>query len=155
LEAKVRIAVESDIAAILAIERGSETAPHWPEVEYKKIVRGDGPVRRALLVAEVNEVVGFAVGNVVAGIGELENLAVGESFRGRGVGRALSEAVLDWCREQGAEAVELEVREGSRTARRLYERLGFAVVGERRSYYSRPEEVGVLYRIGLRDTPSA
>jgi len=154
MDARVRFACEGDVAAVVSIERGSATAPHWTEEEYRRIVRGDGPVRRCLVVVEKEQVVGFAAGSVVAGVGELENIAVRADRRGQGFGKALCEAVLAWCRKEGAEAVELEVREGSVGARHLYERLGFVAVGRRRKYYSQPDEDGVLYQIGFGVGPS-
>jgi ribosomal-protein-alanine N-acetyltransferase len=65
----------------------------------------------------------------------------------RGVGEALCRAVLDWCRGEGAEEAELEVRAGSLGARRLYERLGFVEVGRRPGYYENPAEDAVLMRV--------
>jgi ribosomal-protein-alanine N-acetyltransferase len=145
----IREAREGDLEVVLRIERASETAPHWGEEEYRRILRGDGPVRRCLLVADLGRVVGFAVGVVVAELGELESVAVEAGARRQGSGRALCAAVIEWCRGVGAKAVELEVRAASGGARRLYEGLGFRQVGARRAYYSAPVDDAVLLRIEL------
>jgi ribosomal-protein-alanine N-acetyltransferase len=123
-------------------------APHWGEAEYLVAMRSEG-VPRCLLVAEVDrKLTGFAVGMVCGEMGELESVAVGVDSRRLGVGRALCEAVLEWCREMGAEVVELEVRAGGLGAIALYEGLGFVVTGGRRGYYREPVEDAVL--MGLR-----
>jgi [ribosomal protein S18]-alanine N-acetyltransferase len=145
----VRAAVLGDLERVLEIERGAATAPHWGEAEYPRIVRGEGVVRRCLLVADAGEVVGFAVGKVAGELGELESVAVLEETRGRGVGGALCRAVVGWCKDAGVEAVELEVRAGSSGAIRLYEGLGFVEVGRRVRYYEGPVEDAVLMRVEL------
>ncbi|PXY27024.1 GNAT family N-acetyltransferase [Prauserella muralis] len=65
--------------------------------------------------------------------GELEfrMLAVARHARGRGVGAALTRAVLDRARALGAARVVLCSMRTMRAAHRLYERLGFARVPER------------------------
>jgi ribosomal-protein-alanine N-acetyltransferase len=44
------------------------------------------------------------------------------------------------ARALGARRATLEVRASNTGARRLYERLGFAVTGTRRNYYTNPVE---------------
>ena len=44
----------------------------------------------------------------------------------------------------GATRATLEVRASNVGARRLYERLGFAVAGLRRRYYTNPEEDALI-----------
>ena len=136
----VHRATEEDVAVVLEIERQCETAPHWAEEEYRNIVNGSSKLRRCLLVVSG----GFAVGKVAAGIGELESVAVLPAYRRMGVGEALCRGVIAWCWEQGAEAVELEVRAGSEGARTLYQKLGFREVGRRDRYYDNPVEDAVL-----------
>ncbi len=65
---RVRPATVGDLAQVFAIDRESETAPHWSEAEYTRIVERRGTVLRCLLVAETAcEVLGFAAGMAVAG----------------------------------------------------------------------------------------
>lgn len=65
--------------------------------------------------------------------GELEfrMLATTPAARGRGVGEALTRAVLDRARSSGAEAVVMSSLDAMRAAHRLYVRLGFTRVPER------------------------
>ncbi len=65
--------------------------------------------------------------------GELEfrMLAVTPKARGRGVGEALTRAVLDRARALGLSRVVLSSLDGMRSAHRLYERLGFTRLTER------------------------
>lgn len=153
-EVRVRVAAAADIDGVVRLERATDTAPHWAGEEYAAMVKGAGEVRRRLLVAErEGELVGFAVGKV-ARIGtetaaELESVAVKEEARRSGIGRRLCEAVVVWCRAEGAAEVELEVRASSAGAIGLYEGLGFVGAGLRRGYYRDPADDALLMRLDL------
>ncbi len=143
---KIRRASSSDIPAILAIERASDTAAHWTEEEYERVWT-DSSVSRRVFAAEENEVIGFLVARAVAGEWELENVAVKPEFRRRGVGRALLEKLLESARAGAGSRVLLEVRESNSAARKLYEMCGLRESGRRRSYYQSPTEDAILYDI--------
>ena len=152
---KVRAATLEDVGAVVALERSVAQAPHWAEREYVAMVEntaGEG-VRRCLLVAESHgELVGFAVGRAVGRkevLGELESVGVAARARRAGTGKALCEAVIAWCRGQGADAVELEVRSTSAGPMALYEKLGFIRVGMRKGYYREPADDAVVMRVEL------
>jgi len=151
---RIRTAVTEDVAAVVAMEREVVEAPHWGESVYTAMVSGEGSgVRRCLLVAEVDGMlVGFAVGRAIGkGLAaELESVVVAQEWRRGGVGRALCEGVIAWCRQGGAAEVELEVRSASRGARALYERLGFEWVGVRKDYYREPLDDAVLMRLAIK-----
>jgi len=143
---RLRVAIAADLGEVVALERRVVEAPHWAEAEYGAIVGGggEGIVRRCLFVAETDEgLLGFAVGKVILSaadrVGEIESVAVD----------ALCEAVVRWCREQGAVEMELEVRAGSIGAIALYTGLGFIVVGCRAGYYREPNGDAVLMQLKL------
>lgn len=144
----VRPATEADLPEVLRLEHATPEAPHWAEPEYARVVAEQaGPLRRCLFVAHVGDrFAGFAVGKVLEPEAELESVAVDAELRRMGVGAALCRAVLDWCRAQEADAIDLEVRAGSAGAQRLYRSLGFEQVGVRAAYYRDPVEDAVLMR---------
>lgn len=94
-------------------------------------------------------VAGYIVARLVADEGEILNLAVAAPYQRRGVGRDLVRAVLGRLGAGGARSVYLEVRESNAGARRLYEGLGFRVVGKRNGYYRRPTEAALLLRAAI------
>jgi [ribosomal protein S18]-alanine N-acetyltransferase len=154
---RIRVVEAADVAGVVALERGIVEAPHWAEGEYAAMVRADnagGAVRRGFFVAEgEGRLLGFAVGKVIGSaaesVAELETVAVEVAARRGGIGNALCVAVADWCRTQGARALELEVRAGSAGAIALYAGLGFVVVGRRVGYYREPVEDALLMRLDL------
>lgn len=62
---------------------------------------------------------------------ELHRLYLDSTLRGRGIGRALVETVLDWAREQGVRRLVLWSDTRFEQSHRLYRRLGFEQLGER------------------------
>lgn len=107
----------------------------WPERGYAAIqIR----VRTAIDLAErergwgrVAEVDGEVVGYGQLGrwhrhhLGEISNLAVGEAWRGRGIGAALIGALLALAGEQEIHRVEIAAARSNGRAMALYERMGF------------------------------
>ena len=67
-------------------------------------------------------------GHVADDVPEL-SLAVLPAGRGRGVGTTLLDGCLDLARAAGVRAVSLSVEDGNDTARAMYVRRGFRVVG--------------------------
>lgn len=80
------------------------------------------------------EVVGFALGRIVAGEAELLLLAVARPAQKRGVGGMLLDAFIAVAKRRGAQRLHLEVRDGN-PALGLYSRAGFEEVGRRANYY--------------------
>jgi len=163
---KIRRAVLSDFEAIVALERATEFAPHWPPSAYAAILNSAATEQaacdpmRCLFVAESpvpadGPLAGFAVGLVHPApvqddcIAELESVAVAASARRSGIGRALCLAVIDWCRAHGAAAIVLEVRAGSAPAIALYTALGFRQTGRRPHYYREPVDDAVILQLRL------
>jgi GNAT superfamily N-acetyltransferase len=65
------------------------------------------------------------------GQAELHRLYLDATLRGRGVGRALVETVLGWCRHAGVHRLTLWSDTRFDRAHRLYERMGFRQTAER------------------------
>jgi len=92
-------------------------------------------------VAERNDqVCGFMVSREVAGEVEVLNLATAPDTRRQGIATQLLGSLE-------AEDVFLEVRESNLPARKLYEKLGFVVVGKRPEYYDDPVESALVMRL--------
>lgn len=106
-------------------------------------------VRDAGGIAALPEIV--AVGGVGLGLeAEILTIAVAEGERGRGIGGALLDALIERARGAGAQDVFLEVRSRDRLAQRLYIGRGFVAVGLRKRYYG--DDDAVLMRLRLIET---
>lgn len=84
------------------------------------------------VVRHGGEVVGsVGVERLDATTAELHRLYLDASLRGRGLGRALGEAILAWCRREAIARLVLWSDTRFDRAHALYERMGFAQTGER------------------------
>jgi ribosomal-protein-alanine N-acetyltransferase len=77
---------------------------------------------------------GFSLYRTVAGDSELLLLAVDASAQGKGIGRKLLDHFIEDAKQNGAERIHLEVRDGN-PATWLYESAGFTEANRRRNYY--------------------
>jgi O-acetylserine/cysteine efflux transporter len=107
-----------------------------PRVEVPDLFGFDehyAPPRGAFFVVrDGNRVVGsVGVERLDVGAAELHRLYLDVNLRGRGTGRALVEAVLDWCRAEKISRLILWSDTRFDQAHRLYERMGFERRGER------------------------
>jgi [ribosomal protein S18]-alanine N-acetyltransferase len=149
---ELRAARSPDIDSILALDRATECAPHWPLSAYSAILDGVDTTRCLIVAQTGGALAGFAVGVVHSGepaSSELESVVVDANARRGGIGRALCVAVIDWCRLRGAADVVLEVRAASAGAIALYAGLGFLETGRRGRYYREPTDDAALMRLHI------
>ncbi|HCN57905.1 MAG TPA: ribosomal-protein-alanine N-acetyltransferase [Exiguobacterium sp.] len=101
------------------------------------------------LVAETEEIIGFAGLWHIADEGHITNVAVKQKARGMGIGEALLVALIEQARQLGLRAMTLEVRVSNTPARTLYEKLGFLYAGTRKRYYQDNNEDAAIYWLEL------
>ena len=145
LTMRIEAAVLEDVPRVAAIERLAFSDP-WPDSAFLGLL---GREHVHFMVAREDAgdpVVGYVVAIFAGGEGEIANLAVAPTHRGRGVGNGLVAAVIDEAARERTEALYLEVRESNAAARRLYDSRGFEEVGRRRGYYRRPAEDALVLR---------
>jgi len=91
----------------------------------------------ALLVRHEQQDAGFVLAWAPAAEAEILTLAVAPGVRRLGLGAKLIAAAMAAAMLRGAAEMRLEVADDNSPARALYEKLGFAESGRRRSYYRR------------------
>ncbi len=154
---RIRRANSADISAIMLVEHESPSAAHWPETQYETMFATNDPSsQRCGWVAESSEqektsteptvLLGFLIAHRIDSEWELENIAVAEKARRRGVATRLLTEFVEHVRAQNGRAIFLEVRESNHLARSLYRKAGFEETGVRKNYYSDPPESAILYR---------
>ena len=137
---------DADLDAVLAIEAESFTSP-WTREMYVAELANVGVSFCYLARDESRQTVGFCSFWRVLDELHVNNLAVAQAYRRRGIGTALMTFVLNEGTRLGAHRATLEVRRSNEAARQLYERLGFLAAGVRRAYYTNPiEDALVLWR---------
>ena len=91
-----------------------------------------------------NKIVGYGGVYVILDEGQISNIAVLPAFRGKKIGLAILEKIIDFCKNEGLEKITLELRESNYTALSLYKKCGFDIVGKRPKFYSNPTETAIL-----------
>jgi len=145
-----RLAGPADLDGIQDVDRLSFPLP-WTRAMYEEELRHPGAAFIIVLRTAAVGVAGYCSYRLVADELQISNVAVRPEHRRCGFGRALVEAALAHARASGATTALLEVRRSNVSAQRLYAGLGFATVGERRRYYSHPEEDALLLARELRN----
>ena len=101
-------------------------------------------------IIESGPIAGYIVARETGGELHINNVAVREQFRRRGIGGALLERVVEEARRRKATAAFLEVRSGNQSAQALYVKNGFRPIATRADYYSDPREDAVVMTLDLR-----
>lgn len=131
----IRPARLADLPTIARLEAEAFGDEVYPAFFFRQAFDAWGEL---LFVAEAEAgIVGYAlaVPSLAPGAAWLLSTAVSAGARGRGVGRALVESVLDRLDAAGRPAVRLTVSPDNAVAVRLYEHLGFTVEAREADYF--------------------
>jgi L-amino acid N-acyltransferase YncA len=138
MDVKIHRATASDAQGVVdvvnsVIQEGGLTAlyPTLTVEQETEFIQGLGP-RSAMFVAETSgAILGMQTVSPWAPytrsmdhVAELGTF-VYRNFRRRGVGRALMEKTLEFCRVQGYEKIVIQVRAGNANAQAFYRKMGF------------------------------
>ncbi len=132
-----------DIPAAARLEREAFGENAWSERALTdELARSDAALFAALAEAASGgtEFIGYASMRAVLDEGYVGNVAVRAERRRRGVGRALTEALIRHARSREVRFLSLEVRVSNAPAIALYEGMGFRSMGIRRGFYAFPKE---------------
>lgn len=80
------------------------------------------------------------------GICEMKRLYVKDEFRGKGIGRLLTEKILSDAKQIGYRTMRLDTLQRMETARALYAKLGFKIIP---AYYDNPMDEVVYMELAL------
>ena len=137
----IRKMTADDVKHAAEIEKLCFVHP-WSEQSIKDEMDKENSV--FLMAFEDENPMGYVGLSVVFDEGYMGNLAVIESYRRKGTGRALMNELLDQCQSLDLAFATLEVRSSNTPAVSLYKSLGFNEVGRRKNYYKEPLEDALL-----------
>ena len=131
-----------DLDAVVAIEEATFPTP-WSKDSFRQELERNVAAR--YLVAEKDgTVIGYAGAWVILDESHITNIAIAEAERGNGYGRILTEALMQYLANLGAEYATLEVRKSNIRAQNLYKSLGFIALGVRKRYYEDNQEDAII-----------
>ncbi len=122
----------------------------WTREEFAAYITGEGtPVHVAC--DSKRRIAGFAMLRHLGDDVELITIAVDRKWRKKGVGLMLMRALFEATRMSPAKRMLLEVAADNTAALKLYGKLGFEKVGERKGYYPRPDGTPATAIVMARD----
>ena len=134
-----------DLDTVLAIEHKSFSTP-WTDTMFLSEMR-QGPGSQ-LLVARLEKrpttLAGYVGYRAVLEEMHIMIIAVAPAWRRRGIALHMLSQTMAQARQTGCVRAILEVRTSNLGAQQLYYRMGFAPVGVRPKYYSRPNEDALI-----------
>ena len=134
-----------DVKSVAQIEAECFSMP-WSETSFEDSLAREDTV---FLVCVDEEVVGYIGMYLSFEEGEITNVAVTPSYRQRGCGNLLMEAVKKEAKARNAECVILEVRVSNEPAISLYKKNGFEEIGIRKNFYEHPKEDAIIMKVGI------
>ena len=132
---KVRVFTESDVKTVSDIF--ADIPDGWSEKALSESL--DNESIKSFVLEDENDVIAFA-SYLVADDAELVFIVTDKTKLRKGYGKYLLGETLDILNLPCV----LEVRESNIPAIKLYEKMGFAVLGKRKKFYSFPEDDAVV-----------
>jgi len=145
---------EHDLLEVVEIEEESGLS-RWGWAAYYAEMQGTNRV--LMLIARVakapiiehQRLAGYIVARESAGELHINNVAVRDQFRRRGIGIALLGSIIEMAKRLKVQVAFLEVRRGNNAAQELYKKVGFKPIARRADYYSDPREDAVVMSLTL------
>ena len=138
--------VPMNLSHVHAVARLEEICFHDPWSLNAITSEASNPLSAWIVALEGERVVGYVGSQSVIDQADMMNIAVDPDYRRRGIAEQLVGELEARLRDRDVKELLLEVRVSHEPARKLYEKLGFAVVGRRPGYYSRPKEDALIMR---------
>lgn len=146
---QIRIATESDLEQIMLVEKACFGNDAWSKANMKSELIA--PHTTYVVAEESGNLIGYAGLSKLATAtsSDIQTIAVSDSHRRLGVGRALMNNLLEFASKQGAKEVFLEVREDRPNPQNLYKSLGFTEIDLRENYYQPDGVAAIVMRLKL------
>lgn len=143
--------LEADLKEVVEIEEATGLS-RWGYEAYKMELFNNpmSIMRVARGLTEIDgryRILGFVASRVTFDELHINNIATHPDFRRMRIGSELLKNVIRQSYGYGARRCLLEVRVTNEPAQRLYERLGFRVIGRRRDYYTQPTEDALVMQV--------
>jgi ribosomal-protein-alanine N-acetyltransferase len=127
------VAAAPNAAAECAALHAELFATPWASTSFERLLAH--PAHIAFLARVRSATIGFILGQMAGGEGEILSLAVAAAHQRRGVASALLQTLCASLARSSASRLHCEVAASNAAALGLYHRFGFIECGRRRGYY--------------------
>ncbi len=140
IDLKTCLMDNNDIKDIAKLEKATFSTP-WSE----KSIRESAESGTIFIKGMYNgEFAGYCGLNTVLDEGYITNIGVLPQFRNKKIGSAILRRIINIANEKKLSFVSLEVRKSNTVAINLYNKFGFTAVGERKNFYTCPQENALI-----------
>ena len=122
---------EHHLSDVLKIEFASNITP-WSQETFLKTLQSRSI---SFVISSEKKVIAFCIANTVLDECHLQNIAVIEELRGKGIGTFMLNILFKRAKLSDLDTVLLEVRESNEIARKFYRDNGFKELSVRKNYY--------------------
>ena len=147
----VRWMIRRDFAEVLEIERQAFQFP-WSEDEFVRCLRQRNCIGMVAEERPSERVAGYVIYELHKDRLHVLNVAVAESQRRLGVGRALLERLIGKLTPNRYRRIVLEVRETNVGAQKFFAKLGFRAVSILKDFYDDTDEDAIVFQYRYRST---
>lgn len=127
---------------VAEVDRLSFALP-WSRESFEAEVSRNDFARYVVAVSD-DRVIGYGGVWIIAGEGQITNIAVHPDFRGIGAACRMLEALIDICISESVTGMTLEVRVSNTPAINLYKKYGFVEEGLRKQFYEDNKEDALI-----------
>lgn len=99
---------------------------------------------RYLVAKENNEIIGFVGVLLNIDQAEIMNIVVKKDKRGLGIGKKLLKEIIELVKKNNLSKITLEVNSKNEAAKKMYENIGFEVIGIRKKYYNNVDDAIIM-----------
>lgn len=135
-----------DLQKVLEIEKELFSEPWSAKMFVEKIINHKAFVLRK---SDEQEIIGYICGWKINNEFEITNVGVQKKFQRQGFAEILVKYLIKKVKAENYKTFILEVRENNFAAQKLYEKLGFEIIGIREEYYHNPKENAVVMQLRL------
>ena len=136
---------ERHLGEVMAIEIQAFPDP-WAPIAYLAELRHNRQAHYVVALDSAGKVAGYIGWWLMPAEAFIAHVAVGASYRRQGLGRLLVDYACKSAAGNGKITMGLNVRAANGGARVFYRALGFEEVGCAKSYYTAPEDDGIVMR---------
>lgn len=140
----------ADLSGCAALEKLCFSSP-WSETSLELLTKegiGVGYVcTQKTAEGDAQTVVAYGGMVIAVDEGQITNIAVHPDHRGQGLGKAIVMALIKHAKTHHLANITLEVRASNSVAIGLYRKLGFAEVGRRKNFYTKPAEDALIMEL--------
>lgn len=127
--------VHSDLMDLVRLEQSAFEVGPYDETMIREMMESRNSIN--LLAVENGTIVGYVVAMILDGTSsDIESIAVGPGFSGRGIGSVLLSSIEKELAMMGVVRSYLEVRENNIEAINFYKKHGYETIQFLKNYYS-------------------